>query len=181
MAKFDETKAYLKKIENFLRKDVPVIIGTEAVNHYHENFVKQGFDGKKWKNVKRRDSNSTWLGFEYGAKSRKPAGHPSRADAKKPYKKRKDSPITNFSPTAKTRPILSSKRSNLENSIRFRVNGFRVTVYSDVKYAGVHNKGKMIKVFGKKSVRMPQRQFIGKSEILKRKIKAILAQKMKNL
>lgn len=181
MADFSEIQKYLKRIEHFIQHEVPEIIGTEAVNHFTENFDNQSFDGKSWQDVKRRKSSSTWLGFEYGAKTRKPANHPSRRGTTRAYKKRRNNPVTNYSPTAKKRPILSSKRSNLENSIRYKIRGNRITIFSDVPYASVHNDGGEIKVFGKHKATVPQRQFIGQSKILENKIVNKLNQKINNL
>lgn len=160
----------LKDIQNIIDKKVPEIIGTEAVNDAHKNFERQSFDGKKWKDVKRRDSSSSWYGFKYGAKSKKPNSHPSRKNSKKPYKARKTSPITNYSPTATQTPILSSQGSELENSISFKADKTKVTIYSDKQYANVHNQGLNAKTFGKKSFKMPKRQFIGMTKNLENNI-----------
>ena len=45
------------KIKEFIKDDLPDIVGTEAVNHFKENFQVEGFvdDAKEpWKEVKRR-------------------------------------------------------------------------------------------------------------------------------
>lgn len=170
MADFSDINNELNKLKNIIEKDVLDIIGTEAVNHFTENFDNQSFDGEKWKDVKRRDSTSVWSGFEYGAKTRKPARHPSRKGTKRKYKARKDNPVTNYSRAARKTPILSSKRSELENSIQYTKNSKGVRVFSDKKYAKLHNEGGSIKVFGKATAKVPKRQFIGKSEKLKQRI-----------
>jgi phage gpG-like protein len=170
MADFNEINKELNRIGRFVKIEMLDIIGTEAVNHFTENFEKQGFDGKKWEDVKRRDSSSVWSGFEYGAKSRTPNNHPKRKGAKRNYKARKSNPITNYSPTARNTPILSSKRSELENSIQYVKKGNKIRVFTDKPYASIHNEGGKTTVFGKASATIPQRQFIGKSEALKKKI-----------
>ncbi len=179
MADFSEILKQLNGLEKFLKEDAKIVIAKTAVDHYTDNFDKQSFDGKKWKDVKRRDTNSSWLGFEYEAQTKKPSNHPSRKGAKKKYKPRKSKPITNYSPTARKRQILSSKKSGLENSIRYKIEANRIRIYSNKDYASIHNKGGKIKVFGKASVTMPQRQFIGRSVILEKKIIKILKEKLK--
>ena len=170
----------LNKIEKVIKKDAPTIIGVEAVNHFSKNFDKQGFDGKKWKDVKRRDSSSAWYGFQYGAKTPPPDSHPKRKGAVKKYKKRKTGATTNFSPVATQTPVLSSQRSELENSLYFKATSKKVSIKSDKEYAEVHNEGGKIKVFGKKSVTLPKRQFIGKSKELDSKIHQKLTKKLKS-
>lgn len=170
MADFRDIHRELDKIRKAIQQDIPEIVGTEAVNHFTENFENQSFDGKDWPEVERRKPTSPWYGFELGSKTKKPSNHPSRHGTRRKYKKRKNSPQTNYSINATKRPILSSKRSELENSIRYKVRGSRVVVFSDKEYASVHNEGENIRVFGGRSVKMPKRQFIGKSTALERRI-----------
>lgn len=40
---FDITIKKIKQAIRFIDKDLPTIAGTEAVNHFKENFEKQGF------------------------------------------------------------------------------------------------------------------------------------------
>ena len=169
----------LKRIKKVIKKDAATIIGTEAVNHFTENFDNQSFDGKKWKDVQRRDPSSSWYGFKYGAKTATPSNHAKRKGTKKPYKARKSNAVTNFSPTATKTPILSSQRSELENSITFQVKGAKkVSIVSDKDYASIHNEGGNVKVFGKASAKIPERQFIGNSKRLEQKIKKALLKKL---
>ena len=72
----------LRTVSEVMQKDIPHLIGQEAENHFSENFERQGFDGKKWKEVKRRDPSSPWDGFKYGANSNVPSAHPRRKGAK---------------------------------------------------------------------------------------------------
>jgi phage gpG-like protein len=44
----DELLKKLEAAKLYLKEDVQEVIGTEAVNHFKENFVKQGFDNDKW-------------------------------------------------------------------------------------------------------------------------------------
>ncbi|MGN6604548.1 MAG: phage virion morphogenesis protein [Ginsengibacter sp.] len=44
----DEVLAKLYQAQEYLKNDVKQVIGTEAVKHFKQNFVNEGFDGKKW-------------------------------------------------------------------------------------------------------------------------------------
>ena len=44
----DAMVAKLKAAQLYIREDVPEVIGTEAVKHFKQNFVDEGFDGNKW-------------------------------------------------------------------------------------------------------------------------------------
>ena len=178
-ADFSAIVKRLNGLEKVLKQDAKHIIGVEAVNHFTENFDKQSFEGKKWKEVKRRDSSSVWSGFKYGSKTAKPDNHPSRKGSSRKYKPRKSGAITNYSPTATKTPILSSQKSELENSIKYKTTGNRVIVYSDKPYADVHNEGGKIKVFGKATATVPKRQFIGNSRALQQRIINKIIKKLK--
>ncbi|MDE0471452.1 MAG: phage virion morphogenesis protein [Ekhidna sp.] len=170
----------IKKIETIVKKDAATIIGTEAVNHFTENFEKQGFDGEPWKDVKRRNPKSTRYGHRHGANTDLPANPPRRKGAKGKYKRRKADSITHYSPTAtKTRILSSEGRAELENSLYFKAGTNKVTIKSDKEYAKVHNEGGTIKVYGKHTAKVPARPFIGPSKELNEKIKRALDGKLK--
>ena len=140
--------AKIAEIKQFRDRDLPDIVGTEAVNHYKENFANEGFTdqtNEKWQDVKRRDPNSPWYGFSYKAKK-------------------------NFSESRTTDKILTGETKELQNSIDYEKKPGRVTVYSDKKYAAVHQFGLQAKIFGKKPFKMPARPFIGKSAVLEKNI-----------
>jgi phage gpG-like protein len=48
----DALLAKLKAAMQYIQNDVPKVIGIEAVKHFKENFVNEGFDGNKWQNRK---------------------------------------------------------------------------------------------------------------------------------
>lgn len=181
MADFSEINKELNRIAKFVDTKAKEVIGSEAVKYYRNSFEKQSFDGKPWKDVKRRDSSSSWYGFQYGAKQKKPANHPSRKRTKRPYKARKSNPITNFAKVATKTDILSSQRSELENSIGYKIQGKSIVIFSDKPYAKVQNEGGLISVFGKRTVKLSKRQFIGYSSQLEKIILHKLSQKFKNL
>ena len=151
----------LRELEDFAHHELPEVVGIAAVNEFNENFDRQSFDGVPWPEVERRKRNSKWFAFKEGSRVSPPDNHPKRKGTQQPYKARKANPITNYSPTAARTPILSSQESNLENSLHYIVSAGRVVVKSDLPYAAVHNEGKRIRVFGKKSVKVKARRFAG--------------------
>ena len=137
---------HLAEIKKFQEEQLPKIIGVEAVNHYTESFVNEGFEDKevkKWPDVKRRNPASEWYGFSYRSNSAKPdAVETQHAASKKKG-------FTNFSPEATKNKVLTGSTSELKNSIHFTVKPDRVTVGTDKPYAAVHQFGMPAKVFGK--------------------------------
>lgn len=144
----DRIRARMDEIRTLQQRDVPDIVGTEAVDHYKENFVKEGFTDKtttKWKDVKRRDPESPWYGFSpEGAK--------------------------HFSPTRAADKILTGDTAELQNSITYTKHDNVVTVGTDKPYAAVHQFGLPAKIFGKKPFQMPARPFVGRSVLLEQNI-----------
>lgn len=176
--------ADLNRLLRLIEQDLKEIIGVEAVNFFSESFDNQGFTDQgleKWPEVKRREPKSSWYGFKYGARTKKPGNHPSRKASTKKYKARKANPVTNYSPTATKTPILSSQQSQLENSLQWRTSGGKVIIYSDVPYADAHNEGATIKVFGGKTAKLPQRKFVGNSAELERRIKEVIKLRMQQI
>ncbi len=174
----------LEKLERFLKRDALRIIGTEAVNFFEESFQKQGFTDKhfeKWEPAKRTRKDSVWYGFEYRSRVPLPDNHPRRKGAKRRYKPRKPHPITNYSPAATKRPTLTGKTGDLGNSIEYSIHGNTVRVFSDKPYAKVQNDGGTIKVFGKKSVKLPARKFMGRSQKLENELKQMIDKEIKNI
>jgi phage gpG-like protein len=155
-------KEKLAELARFRREDVPHIIGNEAVRHYNESFVNEGKTDEsleKWQEVKRRNPDSPWYGFSYGAKSPRPGADPkSKAKA------------TNFSPTRTRDKVLTGESNELKNATDYIVMPDRVVVQNDKPYARVHNFGENAKIFGKKTFKMPARPFIYESAALNRKI-----------
>lgn len=164
-------------IKKYIEKDAPRLAGIEAVNHFKKSFMDQGFTNselKPWQPAKRTESNSKWYGFLYGARTQPPRTHPRRAGAKKPYKARKPNPITNYSPAAAKRRTLSGATGDLKESIRYRTEPGRAIVYSNLPYADTHNEGGPASIFGRKSFKMPRRQFIGHSQALNTRIQSTI-------
>jgi hypothetical protein len=55
----DALLAKLKAAKQYIKDDVPVIIGTKAVNHFKRNFQDEGFDGQKWESRKSKRAGGT--------------------------------------------------------------------------------------------------------------------------
>lgn len=173
MSDFSKIYAKLQRLESYLQNEAPIVIGTEAVNHFKESFENQGFTDErleKWEDVKRRDPSSSWYGFKYGSTTTRPGKAQRRSGGS-----------TNYSPAATQRPILSGETQELMNSIRWNKipNGARIT--AGTAYAKLINEGGPMKVFGKGGAKMPKRQFMGKSSSLFRKIEAELMRDIKNI
>ncbi len=152
-------KKKLEQIKQVKKEVVPHIIGKEAVQHYEQSFANEGFTDKtlkKWKDVKRRDPKSPWYGFQLGNKN-------------------------NFSPTRASDKILTGSSKELQNSIRYVVKTDRVTVSTDKPYAAVHQFGLNSKIFGKKTFKQTPRPFIGKSEVLEKKITQKIEDKLNKI
>lgn len=162
----------LREVRQLARRDLPRIVGVEAVEHFADNFRQGGFVNgglHKWANVKRRDPTSRWYGFEY--KGEKRTYYAFKRDKKtgKTYKSEIQKRL-NYSPTATTRAVLTSKRNHLMNAFGYRAEAGKTTVYNDAPHAKIHNEGGTFKVFGKATAKMPKRQFIGYSKELNKKI-----------
>ncbi len=179
---------YFKKSSAALRlyasKDLPRIVGIEALNHFKKSFDNGGFTDrslKKWTPSKRTQSSSEWYGFEYRATTRIPNAHPRRVDAKKKYKARKENPITNYSKAAIKRKTMNGYTGDLKESLYYSIEPNKVVVRSDLAYATVHNEGGSAQVFGKKSFTMPKRQFAGESETLDSIIAKIVSEDIERI
>ena len=149
----DEFKrAIAEKMDEIIRyrdEDLPHIVGKEAVDHYQDSFINEGFTDQaieKWPEVERRKPESQWYGFSTVNKDR-------------------------FSEARSTDKILTGETNELRNSIDYTVNPGRVTVGTDKVYASVHQFGQGAMVFGKKAFTMKARPFIGKSEVLLKAIR----------
>lgn len=163
----------LRRVQQLIRTDLPRIIGHQAREHFTDNFRRGVFVDKglhPWPEVKRRDGKSPWYGFEYRGDRRTSYAFKRDRKTGKSYKAPKQKRL-NFSPAATTRPILTSKRNLLMNSLRSRVKDGNASVYSTVPHAQIHNEGGQFKVFGKTAATMPKRQFMGHSAELDRVVK----------
>lgn len=172
---FSQIDAEVKK---FLQKDLPRIVGKMAVDEFRENFRRQGFRNNgvtPWKEVKRRDPQSSWYGFQYKGERRTSVSLVKDRKTGKMVRAKKQRKL-NFSRAATKRGILIGPGADLMNSIRVvESSPVRIAVGTDLPHAGVHNEGGTIRIFGKKKVKVARRQFIGESkELLKELEKTML-------
>lgn len=163
-------KAKANGMEAAIKRDLVPVMGVIAVNHFKANFRNQSFDGQTWANVKRRDPQSQWYGFEYKGERRTSVRFTrNRATGKTQRAKKQDK--LNFSRAATTRKILTGHTGELGNTITYRPISLGVRVYSPKKYAAVQNNGGTIKVFGRATRTLKARRFIGQSQQLNNKLK----------
>lgn len=168
------TKNVLTQIEKavlkYISKDLPRIAGKMAVDEFRENFHRQGFRNggiERWKDVKRRDKNSPWYGFQYKGEKRTSVRFVRNRKTGKTRRSKTQKKL-NYSAAATQRGILIGPGANLMNSITVQriLYDKLVVVGSDLPYAAVHNEGGYIKIFGKAQRKLPKRQFIGESREL---------------
>lgn len=144
-----------EEIKRFIRDDLPDMMGIEAVQHFQENFDKEGFvdNGlQPWQEVERGKPESPWYGFS-------------------PENKKQ------FSSTRAADKILKDS-GDLQDSITYDKEDGSVIVSSDLPYAQVHNEGGDAMVFGRKAFKMPERRFIGHSKELDDKIMEVMTEEI---
>jgi len=171
-----EIDQIIRRAERFCGNDLPKRIGKEAVSLFKANFDKEGFVDNglnKWKDVKRRDPSSPWYGFDYKGEKRTSYRFSRDKKSSKTYKSKQQKKL-NFSKSATVRKILTGKTLELQRSIRYIPALGEVTISSDKPYAYVQNNGGPIKIFGKKTVMLPARKFIGDSQELNETIDQII-------
>ena len=137
----------------FKSLDLSLDIANTAKMEFIQNFRNQSFNGKKWAEVERRKPESEW--YKRGTQS------------------------------DRNRAILQGKgsgqlRGDVENSVKegHKNGNLSYTLVVNNKYAAVHNEGLNAKIYGKKSFKMPQRQFVGMTPELNKKLLMKIIQKV---
>lgn len=174
-----ELERRMAQINRWVEHDLPRQVGVMAVNHFKRNFELEGFQNgslSKWKEVKRRDPSSPWYGFLYKGENRKKVPYKLTKKGKRIKGQRK----LNFSQAATQWKILHNS-GDLADSLRYEPGPACVTITSDKPYAAVQNNGGMIKVFGKRSVKLPARPFVGESKELNEQIDRLIDNKINEL
>jgi len=155
----EKFRAKQKELEDFVTGDaIKDIAGVEAVNHFKESFVNEGFTDQnlqKWPNVKRRDPNSPWYGH---------SGQTGK-----------------FSTARTAAKILSGETGELKEATTYTKTATGVRVYNEKPYAKVHNFGGTAKIYGKKAFQMLARPFIGKSAVLVGNIRGEIKSRIKDI
>ncbi len=161
----------LRKAEKFIVHDLPRIAKIEGLNHFEESWDNQGFTDKNLKKWQPR---------------KPPANYWNKRTRK--YKKgtsqrlKKNKTRAKWERKNKGRNILISHRTetkggHLKDSLTADISGFSITFGSDKPYAGIHNTGG--KAGRGLKAEIPQRQFLGYSEILMKKIEKEVEKELK--
>ena len=145
---------FTRKIEKALRRDAPRVAGKEAVRLFKQNFMDEGFFGKRWKEVQRRRVVEMSYRTKKGRRRTK-----YRTKGKGAYGKRR---------------ILTGRTGNLGRSISSIPGVGWATVIADAPYSAVHNEG--LRAGRGKGFAMPRRQFMGDH----RKLQEALAKKIES-
>lgn len=146
------SEALISAFQKFVQEDALRIVETEALNHFQNSFVYQGFTDKslvKWpaRKIPRRKNGKQITGKTLEKWKAKNDGRAL--------------PISHASDT---------KGTHMANSIVSELAPGKVTIIVDKPYAQVHNDG--LRAGRPPGFTMPQRQFIGPSEKLEQKIQA---------
>lgn len=155
----EKFKDKIKELSDFVNgDDIKKIAGEEAVAHFKESFVNEGFTDtgvQRWPDVKRRDSESEWYGH---------SGQTGK-----------------YSATRTTAKILNGESGDLKGAINYVITAKGVRVFNEKPYARVHNFGGTAKVYGKKAFQMLARPFIGRSAVMVSKIKDEVNSRIKDI
>lgn len=154
------TEAFISAFQKFLADDALRIVETEALNHFQNSFVYQGFTDKalaKWP----------------GRKIPKRNGKPITGKTLEKWKSKNDGRALLISHAGDTRG------THMANSIVGEQSPGKVTIVVDKPYARVHNDG--LRAGRPPGFTMPQRRFIGPSEKLEEKIQAKFEKEIEKL
>lgn len=139
----DHLRNMANEIDNYMDNVFPIEASVIVETFVQDNFLQEGFVNnglQPWQDVKRRDPQSPWYGFQ-------------------PLNK------AQFSQVRATDPILKDT-GELFDATKVTTGRGEVIVSNDKPYAAIHNEGGTAYVFGKTPFQMPQRQFIGHSKEL---------------
>lgn len=154
------TEAFVSAFQKFIQDDALRIVETEALNHFQNSFVYQGFTDKnlvKW---------------------------PKRKIPKRNGKQITGKTLEKWKVKNEGRALLIShssdtKGTHMANTIVGEREPGKVTIIVDKEYAQVHNDGLLS---GRPpGFMMPQRRFIGPSEKLEQKIQEKLEKEIDKL
>lgn len=149
----------MEKVKEFIQgDDIKDILGVEAVNHFKESFVNEGFTDEtlqKWPEVERRQPESPWFGH---------SGQTGK-----------------FSQSRTMAKILTGETKELQSSISYVKTSEGARVTNAAPYAAVHQFGMQAKVYGGKSFAMKRRPFVGKSMVLKQNIEDKITSEITNI
>ncbi len=118
----NEFSRHLRRMNDEVRRavnsDIPKKVAAKAVSLFKQNFQDEGFFGRKWKDVQRRQTHTVSYKTKSGVKTR--TVPPAKgADGQ--------------------RRILTGRTGDLGRSIRWKTEPGRAVIYSDLPYAAAHN------------------------------------------
>lgn len=154
-----DMKLRAKRVVRFMDKEYPTIIKVEALNHFKRSFINEGFTNKtlsKWKPRKTKDKRGS-------DRTRYKTNRVGRAGG-----------LTKFGRQENGRPILTGHNSGgnkLRNSLKGKVQGNKIIIYTYKVYAKRHNEGED----------MPKRQFMGPSAVLDKNIKSKIDKRLNKI
>lgn len=138
----------MRKLKEFAESDnIKDMAGREAVEHFQESFINEGFTDESldpWKDVERRDPKSPWY------------GHSGQSGK--------------FSEARTAAKILTGETGDLLKGLSYVHTDTGVRITSSTPYGRVHQFGLAAKIYGKKTFLMTARPFMGKSVVLKNNI-----------
>ena len=140
-----------RQLQRQLAHDLPIKVGNLAVRLFERNFQREGFFGRRWREVQRRI----------------PGTQVYKAVAKR-------------HPKDHERKILTGRNGNLGRSIQADPHEGSVTIHSDLDYAAAHNEGTRT-AGRSHNVRIPKRQFIGDSPELEKAVEELVAKEIDKL
>ena len=156
-----QLKQQSEQLQRFIDRDLPRLVGVEAVNFFTESFQNEGFTDETlepWKEVKRRLDSRNFKTITRG----------------------KNKGVVRAINAAGSRKILTGATGDLGRSIEYKAEPGQVTIISDTKgagsdkdYAAAHNEGTTT-AGRNRNVTIPKRQFIGKSATLDRQVMEIM-------
>lgn len=146
------------KMQQAYNHDLPLIVGNEAVRLFKQNFQKEGFFGRPWKEVQRRQTHTVSVRTKSGVRTRT---------------------VGRAKGAAGSRRILTGDTGDLGRSIKMKTAPAQVIVYSDVPYSGVHNEG--LRAGRGRGFKMPKRQFIGDDPQLQDALRKKIENYLKNI
>lgn len=146
------TSAFISAFQKFVQEDALRIVETEALNHFQNSFVYQGYTDK---------SLVKWPARKIPCRKN---GKQITGKTLEKWKAKNEGRALLISHASDT------KGTHMANSIVSELAPGKVTIIVDKPYAQVHNDG--LRAGRPPGFTMPQRQFIGPSEKLEQKIQA---------
>ena len=139
---FDKVQQSLKEAE----REVMVMLSNQAANYFVKSFRDQGFDGKPWQEVQRRNS---------GTNPKTGKGYSAYLYPKTKGLQRRDSPILVGAGYKIRGGTLRRAVSAMNRTAE--ISGLKMRMIVDLPYAKYNNEG---------TDKLPKRQFIGQTQEL---------------